>query len=227
MPAFANESWPYFVQRTTIRSAVDAPITGFIPVYLLYATFQYYQSFYGHSIGDQFARVYYGAVQQSSQSNLLNTMLECYITGALELWGTVLRAKYTQTNTGLYNGSSEIPSSLRYSINGTFTQQTMGWHQESTVLPLSLIVPSFIGAVSILVVFYTLVKTRNYHYIEGAEYWDSNDILHVVAAASAGGIREEFPAYHEGRKDLAERSEKVLVRLDRVEGTGKLGFVQS
>ncbi|KAF8652398.1 hypothetical protein AX16_004426 [Volvariella volvacea WC 439] len=226
MPLAANKDWPYSVQvlKEYTESSKNATIPGAIPIALLGRAFDLNQGWNGHPIGDNFASIFHGL--QAGRPDLLNRIIETYILGVLELGGTIIRAIYTQTNTGYFDGSSEIPESMRYTINGTFSQETLGWYQESSALPGVLMAPTFVMGVSILIVIYTLIKTRHFKHVDGADWWDSNNILHVIAAASAGGIREEFPPYHEEKKATVKRSEKVLVKLDYVPEADRIGLVQ-
>jgi hypothetical protein len=130
---------------------------------------------------------------------------------------------YTQDDNGLYpGGASVIPPSMRIETNGTYSATTVGFHQASATTVGGLIAPSFISLVSILIVLVMLAKSKGTE-PEANHYFDPGDVLHLISAASAGGMQTPFPPFSE----IETRECKgVRVKLAPVKGVrDRIGFI--
>ena len=136
----------------------------------------------------------------------------------------LLRTVYTQNDNGLYpGGASDIPQSMRIATNGTFSAMTMGWHQATETAGGILIAPTFVSVISILIVVATLVAKGRNKEPDTNRYFDPGDILHVISAASAGGMQTPFPPFHENK---VKHLENVMITLAPVNGgNSRPGFI--
>lgn len=149
-----------------------------------------------------------------------------YLRAVLEFSVTVLRTVYTQENNGLFpGGASVIPPSMRAITNGTYYASTLGWNVDQDAAVGILLAPTAISLAAIAIVVFTLLSRHkeghgrqehecNYHF-------DPTDILHVISAASAGGLNTPFPPFHE---DHVAHAKGVVVTLKPVQG-GRPGFI--
>jgi hypothetical protein len=165
------------------------------------------------------------------------------VRGVLELSGTVrlrsffffqtqpdilcpqfLRTVYTQDDNGLYpGGDSAIPPSMRIPTNGTYAATTVGWHQATEISGSMLLAPTVVSLLSIIIVVATLISKGRNKEPDGNRYFDPGDILHVISAASAGGMQTRFPPFHENSVDQCE---DVMITLAPVNGdNSRSGFV--
>ena len=137
-----------------------------------------------------------------------------------------LRTMYTQNDNGLYpGGASDIPPSMRIATHGTYSATTIGFHQATAAAIGGLLAPTFISLISILIVVIILVK-RSGKEPEENRYFDPGEVLHLISAASAGGMQTTmFPPFNE----VEGRAFKdVKIKLGPVEGvTGRTGFIDS
>lgn len=131
---------------------------------------------------------------------------------------------YTQNENGMYpGGSSVIPPSMRIATNGTYSATTVGFDQSTAAVIAGLIPPTVTSIISILLVVVVFV-TRNLEEPEDNRYFDPGDVLHLISAASAGGMRTTiFPPFDEIKDDSC-RNEKI--KLGPVNGVdGRIGFI--
>jgi len=115
---------------------------------------------------------------------------------------------------------------MRIATNGTFRSEAFGWFQDKDTAPGVLLAPTFILLGSILIVVLTLMMTRGFNEPDGNHHFDPGNILHVIAASSAGGMQEPFPPFNE---DQVEFSQSVDIQLGPLDGPGgeRLGFVHA
>jgi len=127
---------------------------------------------------------------------------------------------YTQDNNGLYpGGASVIPQSMRVATNGTYSATTIGWHQVSATVVGGLIAPTRISLISILIIVIVLAtKTKNEP--DANRDFDPGEVLHLIAAASAGGMQTQFAPFDE------LKANDVKIKLASVKGAnGRTGFI--
>jgi hypothetical protein len=112
---------------------------------------------------------------------------------------------------------------MRMATNGTFSATTVGWHQAPETAGGILIAPTFVALVSILIIVATLAaKSRNKE-PDTNRYFDPSDILHIISAASAGGMQTPFPPFHENK---VKHLENVMITLGPVNGSNsRPGFI--
>jgi hypothetical protein len=115
---------------------------------------------------------------------------------------------------------------MRIATNGTFRSETIGWFQDKDTAPGVLLAPTLVLVVSILIVVITLIMTRVFNEPEGNNHFDPGNILHVIAASSAGGMKEPFPPFNE---DPVAFSSSVDIQLGPLDGPGgeRLGFIHA
>jgi hypothetical protein len=132
---------------------------------------------------------------------------------------------YTQNENGLYpGGSSVIPPGMRIATHGTYSATTIGFHQATTAAFGGLIAPTFISLFSILLVIVTFA-TKNHDEPEDNRYFDPGEVLHMISAASAGGMQTIFPPFNE-IKDVTRKD--VRIKLGPVDGVdGRIGFIDA
>jgi hypothetical protein len=131
---------------------------------------------------------------------------------------------YTQNENGLYaGGSSVIPPSMRIPINGIYSATTFGFYQATAAVIGGLIAPTVTSLVSIILVIYILV-TRNREEPEDNRSFDPGNVLHLISAASAGGMRTTtFPPFDEIKEDSYICD---MIKLGPVNGVdGRTGFI--
>lgn len=153
-----------------------------------------------------------------------------YFSNFVEQFGTdildqLLRTLYTQEDNGLFeNGSSVMPQNMRSSINGTFYATTIGWYQDTRTAPAVLIAPTMVFLTSIAIIFFTLFSASPDPDAKELQEFDTGDILHLMAASSAGGLKMTFPSYKETNVD--KELGRVRVSFGEIEGhPGRFGFV--
>lgn len=113
---------------------------------------------------------------------------------------------------------------MRISTNGTYNVQTIGWHQSRDTAPGVLLAPTLILTLSIAIVVVTLMRTTTPGSVPIENlHFDPGKILHVIQAASSGGLNVEFPPYN---VNAVQFSDTVSVRMARM-GNGKTGLVGS
>ncbi|KAF8649591.1 hypothetical protein AX16_005682 [Volvariella volvacea WC 439] len=165
-------------------------------------------------------------VQGKDRNEVLNFLLETWIKGILEFGATPVRAAYTENSTSLFGEpGTPIHEEFRYTINGTFVTETTGWHQPGRSAPVVLLAPTFVTSLSIFIILFALVRASHDTRVKGQDYFDLNDPLHVIAAASVGGIRDPFPPFDAGIDAEIAHSERVKVRLGHTEA-GRLGLIE-
>ena len=112
---------------------------------------------------------------------------------------------------------------MQIPTNGTYAATTVGWHQATEISGSMLLAPTAVSLFSILIVVATLVSKGRNKELDANRYFDPGDILHIISAASAGGMQTRFPPFHESSVDQCEN---VMITLASVnEGNGRPGFV--
>ena len=132
---------------------------------------------------------------------------------------------YTQNENGLYpGGSSVIPPNMRIATNGTYSATTLGFCNQATLTTIGgLIAPTVTSLISILLIIVVFV-TRNRREPEGNRYFNPGDVLHLISAASAGGMHTTtFPPFDEIKDDSCKYERIKLGPVNGVEG--RIGFV--
>jgi hypothetical protein len=216
-----NSSFTNFVNSTGSTGGVDAPWLGDFVINIFLMGLTVGQSTSGSSMGDTILAF----VQNlPNGSDNLSDILSQYVRGVLELGGTFVRTMYTQNENGLYaGGSSVIPPSMRIATNGTYYATTLGFDQSNLTTFGLLIAPTVTSLISIILVIVVLV-TRNREEPEENQYFDPGEILHLISAASAGGMQTTiFPPFDEIKDDSCANER---VRLGPVNGVdGRIGFI--
>ncbi|TFK63111.1 hypothetical protein BDN72DRAFT_964121 [Pluteus cervinus] len=222
----ASGAWPSFIEVGEPLEARNVPQAGGIPLAMLQNIFFYAQTLYAHSVGNALSRFYSG-VSATSDVDFTNRLLEAYLKGAFEFSGTILRASYTENDNELFPGNqSVIPLPMRTPVNGTFISTTVGWKQKDAV-PVSLIAPTFVLAMSIGVVIFTLMRNYNTKIVDDQDHFDAGNILHVISASAAGGLPRNFPRFSAEPGDALRYEQSVEVRLGLLPETGTVGLLHS
>jgi hypothetical protein len=118
---------------------------------------------------------------------------------------------------GPLNGN--VPSNMLHEISGAALTTSVGWDFREAGSAAILIPSTFLALASILIVLFAQCLNRGIP-IEHADF-DPNDPLLLMAAASAGGMRDTFRGLAEG--DVKEGGLKK-VKLGQV--NDRHGFVQ-
>ncbi|KDR80026.1 hypothetical protein GALMADRAFT_265230 [Galerina marginata CBS 339.88] len=216
-----NSSFPRFVNGSESWGAVDAPWVGEYTTSIFLRGLDIAQSPTGNNIGDMISSF---VATVPAYPNLLNDVLQHYIRGVMEFSVTLLRTAYTQNDNRLFPGnSSTIPTSMRIATHGTYRTQTIGWYQTHDTALIVLFAPTFVCLVSIAVVIITFVRSKGRTQPASIDHFDPGNILHVIAASSAGGMWQSLPSFDE---NPVEYSQKVKIKLGPVDGDPRrVGFV--
>jgi hypothetical protein len=149
-----------------------------------------------------------------------------YIAGVVEFTGTVsgpniffarteyLRLDITEamktdltSSTGPLGGG--IPPNMRREVSGVAQTITFGWEHNAGVNNAILLPSTFVAIASILIVLVTLcakwIRSVSVEHVD----FDPNEPLLLMAAASAGGMRDTFHGLT--KKDLEEGGEKKVM----------------
>ncbi|KAJ7343062.1 hypothetical protein DFH08DRAFT_963071 [Mycena albidolilacea] len=132
--------------------------------------------------------------------NITLRTTEKYIRGVTEYSGSVFRACLS-TNTDFLDA---LPSNKNVSTSGMFRSETVGWVTVAAVTILEL-----------------LLGTIGNRTAEG-EYFDPADVMHLVAAAAAGGLNSVFVGTEE---EHIRAAEDVHVSLGTTAGRGAASVV--
>jgi len=215
-----NSSFPSFINGSQSWGGEPAPWLGEFALSVFLKGLHVGQSTTGNAMGDTVLSF----LSTKNDSETLTNILEQYVRGVLELSITLLRSAYTQKGNGLYpGGNSTIPQSMRLATNGTYRATTIGWYQVGDTAGTVLLAPTFISVVSILIVVATLAYKRGCPESPATHSFDPGDILHIIAASSAGGLKDVFPPYHENN---IENNEHTRIALAPTDGPGsRPGFV--
>jgi glycopeptide antibiotics resistance protein len=112
---------------------------------------------------------------------------------------------------------------MQVPITGTYSASTVGWHQASETAFASLAAPTIVSLITILIVVFTLVTKGRAKEPDANHYFNPCDVLHIISAASAGGMQKNFPPFHENN---VEHCENTMITLAPVEGdNGRSGFI--
>jgi len=216
-----NSSFPNFINGTGPAYGEDAPWVGDFALSVFLKGLRVGQSTTGNAMGDTILS-FMSTLPNGTE--VLSDILAQYVRGVLELSITLLRTAYTQNNNALYPGNaSVIPPSMRIATNGTFSATTVGWHQARETAGGILIAPTFVSLISILIVVATLAAKGRNKEPDTNRHFDPGDILHVISAASAGGMQTRFPPFHENK---VEYLEDVMITLAPVNGgNSRPGFI--
>ncbi|TFK73517.1 hypothetical protein BDN72DRAFT_185212 [Pluteus cervinus] len=222
---FNTSSWPNFIDVSEPRNSTSAFEIGLVPLGVLLRAIEFGQNLRGNTIGDSLST--FVVTYAGHGENIINDIMGAYILGALEFGGTLLRASYSETQNGLFaSGTSDIPQSIRIPTNGTYYTETMGWYQRTNATPGVLLAPTFVTAVSIAIVLATLYRTARDTGVEHQDYFDVGNILHVMAASSAGGLQMSFPPFSTKTRDFLRYGQMVRVHLGYAPATERVGFIE-
>ncbi|KAJ6589017.1 hypothetical protein B0H19DRAFT_1367496 [Mycena capillaripes] len=177
------------------------PATAYIAIYGLELVFLYGQSGIRNVIGDSMAAIYNDEIPAASISP--TKLWEAYITGVIEFTGTAVKTGLS-ANWGPLGGKP--PLSMTRNISGYGLTTSLGWDYREAGSAAILIPSTFIAVASILIVLFAQFRNRGIP-VQHADF-DPNDPLLLMAAASAGGMREMFGGLAEG--DVKEVSSKKV-----------------
>lgn len=213
-PNFLNSSQP-------VISSMDAPWLGDFANNIFIEGLTVGQGILGNSMGDSIL-AFWQALPNPAQ--VANEVIADYIRGVLELSGTLLRTAHAQEGNGLFpNGSSTPPVDMLVTTNGTHLLTTIGWHQDPKTSAGILVAPTFVCLMSMILILVVLIKKRHHPEPRANHYFDPGDILHIMSAATAGGLAHKLPSLNE---KSVRNSDKMRIALAPVDGeNGKPGFV--
>ncbi|KAF7305300.1 Protein arginine N-methyltransferase [Mycena chlorophos] len=203
---------PIAGQATAPSNLLDYPAYNVTKSLLYYA-----QTNDGSIVGDMVVSVMNAestdtGVQSVIDQNKFAKTLEAYLSGVIELTGTIMKSTLAQNQT--WNSTSgdsyKIPTRP---LTGHAIVQTLGWEYKSLSSNIVL-VPIFILAIAtILIALVASFVGRNAP-VRYADF-DPNDPVLLMAAASAGGMANVFDGMEEVH---LERSMERRVRLGSVQG---------
>lgn len=213
-PNFLNSSHP-------VISSMDAPWLGDFATNIFLQGLYVGQGIVGNSMGDSIL-AFWEALPNPAQ--VANEVIADYLRGVLELSGTLLRTAYAQDGNGLFpGGSSTPPANMLVTTIGTHTMTTIGWKQDPATSAGILVAPTFVSLMSMILILVTLIGKRRHPEPRTNHYFDPGDILHIMSAATAGGLANKLPSLDEAS---VKNSDKMRIALRPVEGeNSKPGFV--
>ncbi|TFK73654.1 hypothetical protein BDN72DRAFT_875746 [Pluteus cervinus] len=209
--------WPGVAQVGPWSNASYMPSAGIVPLRAMRDIFYSAQSPTSHVIGNYLSAFY--NFSDPTVGPDITDILAMYITGLFEFSATILRANYSQTDNTL---QSNIQDNMFIPLNGTFVTETLGWKSSRTT-PISMIPPTIIMLLSIILVIITLIRFRG-KIAEGLDHFDPGNAGHIIAAASAGGLDgKQFSDFSAETEDQVAVEQKIRVQLCPT--TRGLGFV--
>ncbi|KAF7371269.1 hypothetical protein MSAN_00762700 [Mycena sanguinolenta] len=158
-----------------------------IAAYCLSRVFQYGQNGMRNVVGDSMSAIFTGQ-NYEGRSLSETTLWEDYIRGVVEFVGTAVKWDLTWVN-GPLGGNP--PSTMTHTISGHAFTTSLGWEYNKAASPAFLIPSTFVAVASILIALFAQFRNRGIP--EQHADFDPNDPLMLMAAASAGGLRETFP----------------------------------
>ncbi|KAJ7123292.1 hypothetical protein C8R43DRAFT_1241174 [Mycena crocata] len=141
-------------------------------------------------------------------------MIERYLKGATEYGASALRACLSSKNATFLDG---VPSNMTIETHGVFRTETMGWAYVSQTTRWVLIPGTFIAFVTIVVVLVAVYRHAG-HLPRESDPFDPSNPLHLMAAASGGGLMEAFGGGLDSK--AMKQQEKVDVVLTAYSGRG-------
>lgn len=113
-------------------------------------------------------------------------------------------------------------------LTGTFFTKTVGWYHDDQTTPLIMLAPTAVALVSAIAICAAIIHMVRHPHPRSYDYFDPGDILHVVEAASGGGLEADFPPFGAAQEERLKHSRKVFVQLGPL-GAGessRLGLLQ-
>ncbi|KAJ7342936.1 hypothetical protein DFH08DRAFT_962964 [Mycena albidolilacea] len=214
-PKITNVSVTYsdVIDTATRSNSVAADISGpaiFSAVTTLYDMVYFSQAIVSNSMGDKLRSLIEEVDGGTFTHNTTLRTTEKFIRGVTEYSGSVFRACLS-TNTDFLDA---LPSSMNVSTSGMFRSETVGWVPVAAVTILELLPGTIVALLTICTV--VMAVLRHAGEPEGGHF-DPSDVMHLVAAAAAGGLNSVFVGTEEERIRAAE---DVHVSLGTTTGRG-------
>ncbi|KAJ6451242.1 hypothetical protein C8R47DRAFT_1170355 [Mycena vitilis] len=191
---------------STVIQDPDGP-TAYVAMSNIFNAVGWGQSLASNVLGDRLNAM----VQSQSPPDALKP-LEAFIQGSTEYTASIFRA-CLMANTTFSGG---VPSNMTVPIHGTLRTETMGWTYISGTTRWVLIPGTIIALATVCVVAAALYRHVG-EILEESDQFDLSDPMHLMAAASAGGLNNAFKGF--SRKDMKE-GEKLDVVLGSIPGRG-------
>ncbi|KAJ6484421.1 hypothetical protein C8R47DRAFT_1131333 [Mycena vitilis] len=192
---------------STVIQDPDGP-TAYVAMQNVFNAVALGQSIEVNELGDRLTAM----IQPNSPQDALKPLLEAYIQGSAEYTASIFRA-CLMANTTFSGG---VPSNMTVPIHGTLRTETMGWTYVSGTTRWVLIPGTVIALATVCVVAAALYRHVG-EIPEESDQFDLSDPMHLMAAASAGGLNNAFKGL--SRKDMKE-GEKLNVVLGSIPGRG-------
>jgi hypothetical protein len=114
---------------------------------------------------------------------------------------------------------------MRIPINGTYSANTIGFYQATAAVIGGLIAPTVTSLISIILVIYIFV-TRDRDEPEDNRSFDPTDVVHLISAASAGGLHTTtLPPFDEIKEHSFKYDMIKLGPVNGEDGTSRTGFI--
>ncbi|KAF8649594.1 hypothetical protein AX16_005685 [Volvariella volvacea WC 439] len=187
-----------------------------VPFIFLQRVFWQNQGHLGNIVGDYFS------VMQSQyewKPDILDRVLEAYLTGVFEFGATLFQAASTQTR-GLFFQDAVVDGQMRYELTGTYTTETLGWyHASNGTVPGVLAIPTIVALFSILLAIAAIRSAVSSQPLVEQEYLDPGDLMHIV---STGFPNTSMPPLSRSEGEILDRGRQLTVRL--VDARERKGF---
>ncbi|KAF7320615.1 Protein arginine N-methyltransferase [Mycena chlorophos] len=203
---------PIAGQATALSNLLDYPAYNVTKELLEYA-----QTNDGSIVGDMVLSVMSaqsadGGLEPVIDHNKFAETLEAYLSGVIELTGTIIKNTLAQNLT--WNSTSSDPYTIpTRPLTGHAIVQTLGWEYKSLSSNIVLLPIFIFGIATILIALVASFVGRNAP-VRYADF-DPNDPVLLMAAASAGGMANVFGGMEEVH---LEQSMERRVRLGNVRG---------
>jgi hypothetical protein len=115
---------------------------------------------------------------------------------------------------------------MRIATQGIHSATTVGFHPSATAIG-ALIAPTLISLISIILVAIFATRLSSHEELVANRYFDPGDVLHLISAASAGGMQTTtFPPFNQLKDDSCEN---VRIKLGSVKGVdgSRIGFIDA
>ncbi|KAJ7438767.1 hypothetical protein FB451DRAFT_1416048 [Mycena latifolia] len=199
---------------TTADNAIldpDGP-AGLSAVITVYSMMFLSQGLSSHSMADDIRSLYAASEGDPFQAAL--RFMEEYIRGVAEYSGSV--SPFTDPPTVPSDMTSQVFRACLSGHNGTFLDGSFGWMSLSGSSVLVLIPGTLVTLITILIVL--VAVAQNQHAEDPPSHlFDPADTIHLLAAATAGGLDDVFRG---GYAEDIEQAGQVNVVLGSIPGRG-------
>ncbi|KAK7036156.1 hypothetical protein R3P38DRAFT_617022 [Favolaschia claudopus] len=208
-----------FVNVTIRSSETAAPVNVHAPPTIAVAEtisnmLFWSQAIDANGVGDKIRSLVAAVDPDLGGHSVLNTT-EQYLRGVVEYSATVFRA--CLASNPQFTAALPSSDSMNFPTSGIFQTETVGWEQFPNVTVLQLVPGAIVAVLTTVIV----IGAVAHHAADPkGEHFNPSDAMHLMAASSAGGLKQVFDSgVH---KDI-QAAERVVISL----GTSVVGGLSS